>query len=667
MTAKKSRKPTTDRTLIYGLLAILLATFIVHQPALQNTLLDYDDNRYVTDNPLIREATGANLASHFTAFYDGHYHPLTLTLLTAEYAAFELEPRGYHVVNLLLHLLNVWLVFLLISRLSDRKTVILITTALFGVATVQVESITWVSEQKNLLFTTFYLAALVAYVRHARQGGTTAYALAVAGFLVALLAKSAAIPLAVTILGVDLLLQRDFRQPRLWLEKAPFIALAIVFGLISIQAQQHTWGAELDVHGFSFIERVGFAGYAFTQYLLHTVVPFRLSAIYPYPLTEAGSMPAVYWAFALPVAGFLAAMAWAWKRSARLLFGLFFFAANIVLILKIFKVPYGDFVMADRYASVPALGIFYLLAVGADELMSRKSSWQRPVVLAIGVYLLALSVHSYRYHGAWQTNETLWTDVLEQHPDQAWIWNHRGIARVRSGNLDQGMSDLRKAIALDPADEVAQMNMGLSLVSSNRTQQALPFLREAVRLKSDFSEARLQLASAYVGQQRFALAMAQTDTVLQQDSLNAQAFMTRATLFGAQAEYRKAIEDYDRSLALDPNNHEAWFNRAIARDNLQDFDGAISDYSQAIARAPQHARAWLFRGIARNRTGDLPGAIEDYSRTILLENTNGRAHYLRAMAYRETGQTATICSDLATASRLGFAPASKALATYCRK
>ncbi|MCD4729781.1 MAG: hypothetical protein K8R74_04210, partial [Bacteroidales bacterium] len=324
---------------------ILILILLVYLPLHQNGfLISWDDNRYIIDNPHIKDLNLNSITQSFTIFYDGHYHPLTLISLAIDYHLYDLNPMGYHVTNLILHLINTFLVFWLVFLLFEKKDRIipLVTALLFGISTMHVESIAWASERKNLLYATFFLLSLIAYLRYLKTNRTWFYLFALGLFVCSLLSKVMAIPLSITLFLVDYFLNRNLLSRKVWLEKIPFLLVAIIFGVIAIIAQKSSWGDDLSQEQYSFIERILFSGFAFITYILKLLIPYKLSGFYPYPKDVGGIIVMRNVVFVLIAIGLIIVAFYFRKRKKIVTFGLLFYSINIFLLLKIFDVPAGD-------------------------------------------------------------------------------------------------------------------------------------------------------------------------------------------------------------------------------------------------------------------------------------------------------------------------------------
>ena len=338
------------------LLGILLLTFIVFWPSLQNGFTNWDDTYYVTQNTLIKSLSFEHLKDIFTTSERSLYHPFTMLSFALNYQIAELNPFTYHFTNLLFHLINTFLVFYFIYLISEKQIgTALITAVLFGIHPMHVESVAWVSERKDVLFTCFFLAAASTYWHYISSGKSKTYVFALLLFLASLLSKATAVTLPLVLLLLDYYKGRKLNM-QLIIEKIPFFILSIIFGLLTIKYQSQ--GAIGDLDDFSALERIMFASYGFVMYALKFLLPFNLSAFYPYPATE--NMPILFKIAPLLAVIMLALAAFSLKKTKVIAFGLTFYAFTVFLTLQFISV--GGAVMADRYTYVPYIGLSFIIA-----------------------------------------------------------------------------------------------------------------------------------------------------------------------------------------------------------------------------------------------------------------------------------------------------------------
>ena len=260
---------------------ILIIAFASFSPCLRNSFVNWDDNGYVSDNTTLKPFSLSSVKIIFTSFNLGHYHPLTMLSYALEYQFFKLNPFGYHLDNLILHLLNCLLVFWLIFILSENIFISFLTAVLFGIHPLQVESVAWISERKNLLYAFFFLSAMLAYVFYIKSNRELKYYfLGLVLFIFSLLAKSMAVTLPLVLLLVDYFLNRKVGKA-MFLDKIPFFILSLVFGIIAIFGV-YSSGALRHENSYGLASILIVAAHGVVFYLSKIFLPLKLSCLYPY-------------------------------------------------------------------------------------------------------------------------------------------------------------------------------------------------------------------------------------------------------------------------------------------------------------------------------------------------------------------------------------------------
>src|SRR5262245_20673443 len=268
---------------------VVVTTVLCYRPSLDNGFTNWDDDLYVTRNPAIRELTPSRLLHMATRPVAFNYHPLTVLSLALNYAASGLDPRSYHATNLLLLVVNSVLVFFFVFQLTKRRAeAALMAALLFAVHPMHVESVAWVAERKDVLYTLFLMLALIAYLRYVEQPARRRPDLVATFvcFALSLLAKPAAVTLPLLLFAIDYYVRRPWTRGVL-LEKLPFVVLAIAFGLVTLRIQS----AFISVGGLEALrapEKLLVACYGLVAYLVKAIVPYNLSAVHPYPAFRNG-------------------------------------------------------------------------------------------------------------------------------------------------------------------------------------------------------------------------------------------------------------------------------------------------------------------------------------------------------------------------------------------
>jgi protein O-mannosyl-transferase len=490
---REGAPPETGRWNALILALILVLTAFVFSNSLGNEFIDeLDDDIYVVNNAAVRDLSAAGLKTIFTTFVAGNYHPLTMLSYAVEYRLFGLNPRAYHRTNRLLHGLNTALVFALVWLLWRRRAAAALAALLFAVHPLRVESVSWISERKDVLFALFYLAALAVYVSFAKdrkKRGRLAWTFVL--FLLSLLSKPAAVTLPVVLLLIDVYLGRKLDR-RAWLEKLPFFILAAIFGALTLTTQ--TPGATLqEMAGrYNFFERLLFPFYALVFYVVKLFVPTGLSAYHYYPQLIGGHLPWEYYAAPAIVALIVLAVVLARGRFRReLVFGSLFFLVTVSVTLQI--IPAGRAVAAERYTYIPYLGPFLVVAFLFDRALKRgtkTSGWLRPVSLAAAVLVVgALSYATYRRNETWRTSLTVFSDVIAKNPEAGHGYFLRGLIYYKKHDYGAALADYDRAVELHFRDARLFNNRAIVRGMNKDYRGALADLDLALELSPQFVEA----------------------------------------------------------------------------------------------------------------------------------------------------------------------------------
>ena len=377
-----------------GLAIFLLITVLVlvYAPVKDYPFLNYDDNKYVTEVPQVQQGLGwDSVVWAMTTIEAAFWHPLTWLSHMLDYQLFGLNSTGHHLTNLLFHLINVVLFFWVLHRMTGALWPSALVAALFALHPLNVESVAWVAERKNVLSTLFWLLTLLAYWGYVKKPGWQRYLGMMGIFVLGLMAK----PMLVTLPCVLLLLDywplgrlgkdpREFwqRLPRLAAEKLPLFIPVAVASVLAIQAQSRA-GALPSWDGLPLGTRVGNAVLAYGLYLKKMVWPMDLAVFYPHPGSSLGAGPVAL--AALLLVGLSLGVWWQGRRSPYLVVGWLWYLGTLLPVSGLIQV--GGHAMADRYAYVPLMGLFIILVWGAAELaktLHLPEAW----LLAPGLCLL---------------------------------------------------------------------------------------------------------------------------------------------------------------------------------------------------------------------------------------------------------------------------------------
>jgi len=606
-----------SRTRLFVIL-LLVITLLAFSPVLFAGFTNWDDQVMVTSNSSITTLTPSSAWHLFTSFHERLYHPLVSLSYAIEYKFFGLNPFVFHLTNLTLHLLNVLLVFWFMTLLLKNRFVAFATALLFAIHPMHVESVAWISERKDVLYSFFFMGSLVSYAHYAETPTKKHYLLlSLVLFIASLLSKSLAIPLPLVLLSVDAFKQRKLDRA-VWGEKLPFFMFSMIFGaLASLGLYEH--GVRGREFSFSPLGSLQAASENLMFYLIKAVAPFRLSCLYPRPQL-LGNIPAWIFAWSPILILFLFAVVWrSAGRSKEVSFGLLFFLFTLLPVSQI--VPVWLKVPADRYTYIPYIGLFCIVGHCFDTLrMSERPERVRRYALGgFGIIVVLLSALTFQRAMVWQDSVTLWADCLRNYKLSTAYYNMGKEYVLVRRDFDKGIEYFSKATEADPQDVESWINLGLSYYYKKEYQKALYSYDEAEKLDPKM----------------FLLYLNRGNSLYQ---------------LGRDTE---AILNYNRAIELNPSMAEGWYNRGTVYLSTQQIDKAMSDFSKAIELRRDYSDAYDGRGAAYASRGELDLAHEDFTKTIMLAPDSGDSYYSRALVSARQGRLQEAYADALKAESLG--------------
>jgi len=541
--------------------AIALTTILAYVPAMRGGFI-WDDESHVTQSPVLWERNGL-LHIWVRPSSIPQYYPLTHTSFWLEYRLWgEQRPAGYHVTNILLHAANAVLLGVVLGRLGLPAA--WWAALVFALHPVHVESVAWISERKNVLSTLFYLLAAITYLRFTesadRPGRWRLYAGSFVLFACALLSKTvtASLPAA-------LLLAIWWKNGRVrWRDVAPllpFFIVGAVMGLVTAHIEVHHVGAEGEEFDFSPAQRILIAGRAVWFYAWKLLWPVNLTFLYERWHVDSAEL--WQWAFPAAAVAMIGALLLARRRIGRgPLVAALFFGGTLVPALGFFDVyPFRYSFVADHFQYLASIGPIALAAAVVHGLGTRL----RWPILPLAAVPAALAVLVWRQASVYETDETLWLDVLSKNP-KAWL-AHSRLAAIehQRGDFDRAIEHLERSLTMHPRSAWAHCEYGIILNRRQQWAEAEKHLRRAIELNPKHAGAHSALGYNLVRQNR---------------PTEAQEHMTRA-------------------VELAPHDSDAWTNLGLLHQRYGRFAEAAQCYRQALAANPRNE-------LARQRLASLP-------------------------------------------------------------
>ena len=645
----------------------VVATFF---PVLGNGFV-WDDQANVVENEAFRGLGWDQLHWATTTTLLGHFQPLSWLTLSFDHALWGMAPAGYHLTNLLVHALGTvlffWLAAALIRRARggdpahgvDAATTVGAGAAalLFALHPLRVEAVAWVTERRCLLAATFYLLALLAYLRlqDAPPGRRLRWwAATLAAFVLSLLSTAWAVTLPAVLLVLDGYPLRRLDRgatARVLLEKVPFLVLAVAGAVVAALAQRET-GAAASLTGLGLLDRTLLAGSALWFYLAKTLVPLDLSPLYLIRADELGDAAHVA-ALVAAVGVTIGLVALARRRPA---LAATWLACGLLLAPVLGFAQSGLQAAADRYTY---LGMWPWATLAGGGLAALWARGRRTLVAAVALPpLLALAALAHAQTAVWRDGEALWTRAIEADPRNHVAFANRADDRRAAGRLVEAERDASEAIRLAPGFEGGYRNRGtIRLALGDLAGAEGDFDRAAAESPDD---PRVLCNRGVIRQQRGDLdgARRDYDAALAHAPGDAACLANLGLLLEQQGRRDEALAAYDAAIRADPRAVAGPANRGRLRLARGDLVGALADFDRALALGPplpDRARLHASRGAARAQGGDAAGARDDFDAALAIDPSLLDAYVMRARLAAAAGDRDGARRDLREA--LDRAPA----------
>jgi len=548
-------------------LFLTLITLAIFWNVQNHEFVNFDDLKYITENPHVRYGlTSEAVTWAFTATHVSNWHPLTWLSHMLDCHLYGLNPKGHHFNNLLFHIANTLLLFLILNRMTGALWRSSFVAALFALHPLHVESVAWIAERKDVLSTFFWMLTMWAYVRYVERPGLNSYLLSLLFFAMGLMAK----PMLVTLPFVLLLLDywplgriqfgKSGDGKERWLalhlvrEKLPFFFLAAISSVVTFSVQQ-TSGSVV-----SFIPlkaRIANALLSYVGYITKMIWPHHLAVFYPHLVNDLPLWQAVGSGLLLIIISILVIRVV--RLHAYLTVGWLWYLGTLVPVIGLVQV--GTQAMADRYTYVPLIGLFIIIAWGLSCLVAR---WRyHKIVLAISAVLIlsSLSVCTLVQLQYWKNGITLFERALEVTSNNFVAHNNLGNALGRQRRFGEAVQHFLEALRIRPGYAHALNNLAATLAHQGKFEEAIVHYTEALRIRPEFEEAHINLGIALTHQGRF----------------------------------EDAIKHYQEALRIKPDYPEAHFYLALAFSSMGDNVSALKEYEILKSINPNLAKKLLGR------------------------------------------------------------------------
>jgi len=477
---------------------LFLAILAIYYKSLYFPFINFDDPDYIIDNYYIRDLSWQGFYKIFSQPIYGNYFPLQILSYALDYQLWYTRPFGYHLHNVVLHILNAVLVFLLLKKIFSNTWISFLSALLFGLHPVNVESVIWVSERKNVLFLAFTVLSLLAYLSYVGEERLFRrrawYWMSMLFFSLALLSKVAAVVLPLLLLLYDFCFLRR-RKWEMVRDKIPFFFLSFLFSLITFWVY-YSSGELSHFHGESpyrtFLAMIN----VFVEYIIYLFVPLDLDHCYSTPIPQTIFERQVL--LSLGAIFLLALLAWRSFRRDRLLF--FWFGWFFISLLPVLNIVPISILRADRYMYLPAIGFFYLFSLELWKISQVSSPFYRRPIFIFGAFLItgALAFLTIERNQVWKDDLTLWEDNLRKFPQSLVPYKNLGGAYIHQGKLDLAIFYFEAGLREDPNAVTLMNDLAVAYINKGNLKRAEELLFQGNRINPKDSYIYSNLGLVYL-------------------------------------------------------------------------------------------------------------------------------------------------------------------------
>jgi tetratricopeptide (TPR) repeat protein len=621
----KRRALDVQRWRVPGLCLVLAAiTFAVFGQTLHYEFINYDDDDYVYENPVVSGGiTIKGIVWAFTRAHFANWHPLTWLSHELDCQLYGLNPGGHHLTSVLLHIATVIALFLVLRQMTGALWRSAFVAAVFAIHPLRVESVAWVAERKDVLSGLFFMLTLGAYVRYARHPWSLArYGLVVLLFAMGLMCKPMLVTLPVVLMLLDYWPLRRVeprKLSRLAMEKLPLLALSGIFCVVTFLAQHE---AIQSTDSISLSLRFANALVTCMVYLGQMVYPAGLAVLYPYPhngLLEWEVMLAV-----ILLAGVSAVALWKRRTQPWMLTGWLWYLVMLLPVAGIVQV--GFQAHADRYTYLPQIGICLALTWWAAELGLKWMAPRAAIGVVMTVVIGALMVCARIQTAYWKNNETLWTHAIDCTKNNASAHLSLGTDLLAKGKVDEAIAEYQKSLQIRPTFAYAHLDLGNAFFKKGKMDEAAIQFQQALQINPAFTEARNNLGNVLFHMGRRDEAIAQFQQALQITPDDAATHNNFGDALRQEGKLDEAISHFEQALQARPDFAEAHYNFGIALRQKGKLDEAIAQYRRALEIKVDYEEACNNLGNALLQKGSVDEAVTQYQKALQINPNYADAH-----------------------------------------
>ena len=625
---------------IWICILLVIATFIAYMQVLKyGFITSFDDTKYLTSNWNIKAGlTKESIVWAFSTSYASNWHPVTWLSHMLDYELYGMEPFGHHLTSLIFHITNTLLLFGVLLKMTGALWRSGLVAVLFALHPLNVESVAWVSERKNVLSTFFLLLTLWAYVKYVDKKNAGNYLLVILFLALGLMSKPMLVTLPFVLLLLDFWPLKRFsevRPTRLILEKVPLFIL-LIGSCVTTFIAQRSGGAIRSSEFSSLYFRIANALVSYFDYLRNMLWPSGLSVFYPHP----GNALPIWKPLACTIV-LVVVTIWVVKgirRAPYLAVGWFWYLGTLVPVIGIVQV--GEQAMADRYTYVPLIGIFIAIAWSLPEQIKTRKEKLLPILSGIVISLLIALTWIQVSH--WKNSITLFKHAINvtdtKYLGVATIHAFLGDAYHREGELGVAISEFKKSLDLDPSNLYSLNNLAATLAEQGNLKEGLGYAQKLSRLQPDYTPGLITMGNILEETGKLDQAQIYYEQVLERDSDSFENYLNLANILYRKGNLEGAIPHYKKVITLNPNLLEAHYNLGNIFGQMGQPIDAKKEFEQAIRCDKKQPLPHYGLGLIELQAGNYLKAIEAFEQALSINPKLEQARHFLAQASEKIRQ-----------------------------
>lgn len=633
-------------------LVLLLAAAAVYALSISNDFVYFDDDKAILYNKALQNPS---LGKFFSGQNLGMYAPLSWIAYWVGHGISGKEAWGYHLLGLLLHALNAAMVFVFLKRLTGRDWAAFFAALLFAVHPMQVEAVSWAAALSTVLFSTFYLVSLLAFLQWRLQKSSFLWLfVSLLAFVAACLSKSAAVTLPLVLIAIEYYLNRKNTLAALNLSMKtvlgavlPFFAASIFFGLKTFATRtQEGHDIEASSAVFSFADRFFMVCQTLLFYPFKLIMPLGYSIAYPFVKMD-GVWGWEYYAAPLVLVGISLTVWKYWKNHDDALLGLALYLLPLTIMLPFRTV--GSFELrSDRYVYLSCIGLFFLGGIFLEKVQPAI----RNVVMIAAASLFAFL--AFQQTAVWSDGIKLFENCTEKTPESSLCQCNLGYNQLITNDYQGAVRHYSESLKYDPATVEAYNGRGQAYFQLQQYPEALADFTKAIEAGIVTPKLFLNKGKCLVILNRAPEAVPDLNRSIELEPKSPEAFYFRGVAHEKGGNIPNALADYGQAIQLNPNYVEARVNRGLLFTKSAQFDAAITEYSAALSVAAPQVQAMILnnRAFAQLKSGQLAKALEDTNKALAINPNYPFAYNTRAAIYQQMGESAKAQADLQKVKQL---------------